>query len=142
MEWNWIREEAPAWDESKQRIVGEAPVGTFDRRYAECRLGDPVPGDWWRAEADGRTVGYGWLDLVWGDAEILLGTDPAFRRRGVGSFILERLEGEARRMGVNYVYNTVRPTHPDREAVTEWLKKRGFRASEDGSLLRAATRAE
>ncbi len=31
----WINESNPVWDEGKQRIVGKAPAGIFDRRYAE-----------------------------------------------------------------------------------------------------------
>ena len=77
---------------------------------------------------------------MWGDAEILLATDPEHRGQGVGTFVLEHLEHEAKERGLNYVYNTVRPTHPDREAVTAWLEKRGFEPSEDGSLLRAVAR--
>ena len=140
MKLEWIQEESAKWDDEKQRIIGDAPAGTFDRRYGECRKGDLIPGEWWRVEADGRTAGYGWLDLVWGDAEILLATDPEHRGEGIGTFILDRIEAEARHQGVNYVYNTVRPTHPDREAVSAWLQKRGFKPSEDGSLLRATTR--
>ncbi len=31
----WINESNPVWDEGKQRIVGKAPAGIFDRRDAE-----------------------------------------------------------------------------------------------------------
>ncbi len=138
----WIAESHATWDEGKARIVGGAPAGVFDRRYAETELGERVPGEWWRVESDGRTVGYGWLDIVWGDAEVLLATDPEVAGQGIGSFILEHLEAEAGAKGVNYVYNTVRPTHPAAVRVTAWLKKRGFEGSEDGSLLRATIKAD
>lgn len=131
---DWIKEGPTRWDEDKQRIVGDAPVGIFDRRYSELTKGDIVPGEWWRVEDGGKVVGYGWLDIVWGDAEILLATAPESQGKGVGSFILGQLEKEARRRGVNYLYNIVRPTHPRRDRVTAWLKERGFEASEDGSL--------
>lgn len=137
----WIHESPSYWNDDKARIIGQAPSGVFDRRYRECRLGELMPGEWWRVEDGGKTIGYGWLDLNWGDGEILLATDPEQRGRGVGSFILQKLEGEARGRGLNYVYNTVRPTHPDREMLTRWLEKRGFAGSEDGSLFRAAARA-
>lgn len=130
----WIKEGTARWDDDKQRVVGDAPVGIFDRRYAELSLGDVVPGEWWRVEDDGEVVGYGWLDIVWGDAEILLASAPDARGRGVGSFILSKVDNEARRHGVNYLYNVVRPTHPDAARVIAWLEKRGFKASEDGSL--------
>ncbi len=136
---SWIRESPPLWDEGKRRIVGGAPPGIFDRRYGELAEGELPPGDWWRVEDGGTTVGYGWLDVVWGDAEILLATASDARGRGVGTFILEQLDREAKQRGLNYLYNVVRPNHPDRARVSEWLQKRGFRPSEDGSLTRATT---
>jgi len=142
MSLEWIREEPARWDADKQRIIGEAAAGIYDRRFAECKAGDIMPGAWWRAEKDGRPVGYGWLDLVWGDAEITIATDPDHHGEGVGSFILAQLENEARERGVNYIYNTVRPTHPEKERVTAWFEKRGFEPSDDGSLLRAATHSK
>ena len=82
------------------------------------------------------------MDVVWGDAELLIAVAPEARGRGVGSFILEKVENEARRMGVNHVCNQVRPTHPDREAVSAWFRKRGFQPNEDGTLLRAVVPKE
>ncbi|MFG0320104.1 MAG: GNAT family N-acetyltransferase [Planctomycetota bacterium JB042] len=136
----WIREDPPRWDDAKARLIGDAPAGVFDRRYGACAEGERLPGEWWRVEKDGETVGFGWLDIVWGDAEILLVSDPAARGEGVGTFILEHLEDEARSRGVNYVYNAVRPTHPERREVTAWLRERGFEGADDGSLLRAVAR--
>ncbi len=40
----WIKESNPVWDEGKQRIVGKAPAGIFDRRYAELESDQLVPG--------------------------------------------------------------------------------------------------
>lgn len=135
----WIHEDQAYWNDDKQRIVGQAPEGVFDRRYGECRKGELMPGEWWRVEKDGKTIGFGWLDINWGDGEILLATDESERGRGVGTFILEKLAGEARSRGLNYVYNIVRPNHPDRAELTRWLQKRGFSGSEDGSLFRASS---
>jgi N-acetylglutamate synthase-like GNAT family acetyltransferase len=132
---SWKRD-VPTWDEDKQRIIGSAPAGIFDTRYAQNKIGATVPCDWYRVEDDGRTVGYGWLDVVWGDAEILLATDPEYRDKGVGTFILENIDKQARRMGVNYIYNVVRPTHPDGDKVRAWLEKRGFHTEPDGRLTR------
>ena len=131
---DWLKEGTTSWDPNKKRIIGDAPAGIFDRRYAALAIGDIVPGEWWRAEDNGEVVGYGWLDIVWGDAEILLATALESRGRGVGTFILVALEKEARGHGVNYLYNVVRTTHPDAARATAWLEKRGFEASEDGSL--------
>lgn len=138
----WIAENPPTWDEGKQRIVGGAPAGVFDSRYGALALGALVPGEWWRVEDRGRTVGYGWLDVNWGDAEILLATDVEARGRGVGSFILVELEKEAHARGLNYLYNVVRPTHPDGERISAWLAARGFVPSVDGRMLRAVVRRE
>jgi N-acetylglutamate synthase-like GNAT family acetyltransferase len=136
----WIAESPATWDADKARIVGAAPAGTFDSRYAQAKLGELVPGEWWRVELDGRTVGYGWLDVIWGDAEILLATDIELRKRGIGTFILGQLENEARARGLNYLYNVVRATHPEGDAVAAWLVRRGFTPSVDGRLLRAVVR--
>lgn len=137
MNLDWIRESPAKWDEDKRRIIGDAPTGIFDRRYRELAAGTLLPGEWWRVEEEGRVVGYGWLDVVWGDAEILLASDPEARGRGLGSFVLDRLEKEARSRGLNYIYNVVRPTHPNAKELSAWLEKRGFEPSEDGSLMRA-----
>jgi len=137
----WIRESPARWDADKTRIVAGADTGIFDARYRQCSDGDLVPGEWWRVEDAGRVVGHGWLDTVWGDAEILLAVDVEARRRGVGTFILDHLEAEARDRGLNYLYNVVRATHPRREELTAWLRKRGFRPDEDGRLLRAVVRS-
>jgi ribosomal protein S18 acetylase RimI-like enzyme len=136
----WLREEPARWDAPKARIVGGAPAGIFDTRFQRLLPGDLMPGTWWRVEDGGRIVGFGWMDVVWGDAEILLAVDPEAQRHGVGRFILEQLEREASERGLNYMYNLVRPTHPQREALTAWMLTRGFTAAEDGSLLRAVNR--
>ena len=132
----WVHEGRGKWDEDKTRIVGAAPEGVFDTRYRGCRPGDAVPGEWWRVEDGGRLVGYGWMDCTWGDAEILLVVEPGARGRGVGSFILDRLEEEARARGLNYLYNIVPESHPEPQRVTAWLGKRRFSAAESGRLVR------
>lgn len=134
----WVSESPAFWDVNKDRIVGNAPAGIFDSRYRRLRMGAIVPGDWFRVEEDGRTVGYGWLDVNWGDAEIQLATDPGARRRGVGSFILEHLQQEAETRGLNYMFNLVRPTHPQLGETTKWFLDRGFQAVDDGRLVREA----
>lgn len=131
---SWVREEQPRWDQDKQRVVGSAPEGVFTFDYAE---GDLLPGEWWVVSTEDDTVvGYGWLDSMWGDAEILLAVDPAAQHHGVGGFILEQLEREAGRRGLNYVYNVVRPTHPERERLHDWLAIRGYRGDDADAALR------
>jgi GNAT superfamily N-acetyltransferase len=129
----WIHENPPRWDGDKARITGAAP-GVFD--FDDLRPSDAVPGEWWRVEDDGSVVAYGWMDTVWGDAEMLLAVDPAHEGQGVGTFVIERLEEEASNRGLNYLCNVVRPGHPEAERVTAWLQNRGFELSSDGLLRR------
>jgi GNAT superfamily N-acetyltransferase len=132
--WRWIHESPAQWDAGKRALVEGAPEGIFDTsRYS---AGELVPGEWWRVEDDGRIVGYGWMDCTWGDAEILLVVDAAERGRGIGGFILDQLEREARVRGLNYLYNVVPSTHPDPGRVSAWLGKRRFAASEGGRWMR------
>jgi GNAT superfamily N-acetyltransferase len=129
----WVREDAPVWDDAKARVIGGAPEGAFVLPF---RAGDALPGDWWHVtDDDGAVVGFGRLDTTWGgDAEILLAADPAHQQAGVGSFVLARLEDEAEARGINYVRNTIRAEHPDRDLVHDWLVVRGFRGTVDGDL--------
>jgi N-acetylglutamate synthase-like GNAT family acetyltransferase len=76
------------------------------------------------------------MDHTWGDAEILLAVHPDHGGQGDGTYILDRLEREAERQGLNYLWNVVRPSHPDVPGIQAWLRRRGFRPSEDGSLRR------
>lgn len=129
---DWIAETPPRWDADKERIIGGAPSGSLpDTDWSGT---DVLPGEWWRVERDGTTVGYGWLDSLWGDSEILLVVSPEGQGGGVGSFIVDRLEAESLPRGMNYLYNVVRPDHPERERVTAWLRARGFVESSDGQL--------
>jgi len=130
----WVREEPPVWDDDKGRVVGGAPPGVFS--LGPFAPGEVVPGDWWHVERDGRVVGYGWMDHSWGDAEILLAVAPADQDAGVGTYILDRLEDEAARQGINYLYNVVPERHPDKDGLTRWLLRRGFVASHDDGLLK------
>ena len=130
----WIHETPAVWDAGKRALVEEAPEGIFDT--TPFSPGELVPGEWWRVEDRGRVVGYGWMDCTWGDAEILLVVDPRERRRGIGTFILDGLEREARARGLNYLYNVVPMTHPDSGPVTAWLGKRRFAPREGGRLVR------
>jgi ribosomal protein S18 acetylase RimI-like enzyme len=128
----WVHDDDPRWDDDRGRIFASVPEGVFG---PEARTpGEPLSSDWWRVERDGRVVGYGWLDDVWGDAEILLAVDAGERRSGVGGFVVDHLEQEAAARGLNYVVNVVRAGHPERAAVTSWLQGHGFAATEDGRL--------
>jgi len=139
MGFKWIAEHPAHWDEAKAKIVGGAPEGIFE--IGDRSPGELVPGEWWRVEDDNGVAGYGWMDVTWGDAEILLAVASDRQGAGVGSFILDRLEEEATHQGLNYMLNVVRPTHPDREGIGAWLGKRGFSRSHDDDLLRRPVRA-
>ena len=128
----WVREESPVWDADKARVIGGAPEGAFVLPF---RDGEALPGDWWSArDTDDQVVGYGRLDTTWGgDAEILLAVAPDSQERGVGSFILDRLDDEAAGRGINYVHNRIRD-HEQRDLVHDWLVVRGFSGPVDGDL--------
>ena len=140
MSLTWTRENPPHWDPGKAAIVGEAPAGIFE--LPAYKQGALLPGEWWRVEKDGSVLGYGWMDTTWGDAEILLAVAPGQQKHGVGSFILDHLEQEARARGLNHLYNSVRSSHPDRDGITRWLESRRFKPSEDGSVLRRVVSPE
>lgn len=139
---SWNRENPAYWDDAKAEIVGKAPEGTFPRqRFDALGQGDVVPGEWWRVQEGGEVVGYGWMDLTWGDAEILLAVAPSHRGHGVGSFILDSLARAAAERGINYLYNVIPDNHPDADELRAWLEKRQFSASEDGKLMRGVALA-
>ncbi|MGY1704645.1 GNAT family N-acetyltransferase [Geodermatophilus sp. SYSU D00697] len=129
---SWVHDPDPRWDADRERVfatIAEVVFPTVSRTP-----GERLAATWWRVEDAGRVVGYGWLDDVWGDAEILLAVEEGARGTGAGAFALARLEEEAAARGLNYVVNVVRPAHPDREAVTAWFLAHGFRADEEGRL--------
>lgn len=141
MSLTWIHESPPYWDADKARIIGEAGADVFGPELVDQPKDTVLPNDWWRVEEGGKTVGYGWMDVTWGDAEILLAVQGSSRGHGVGTFILQQLEQEAAERGLHYLYNVVRDSHPQHAEVTAWLEARNFTASEDGKLMRAVVRA-
>jgi len=134
----WVHEDTPVWDAAKQSIVGGAPEGAL--LIPKLALGELVPGEWFRVEENGATLGYGWMDCTWGDAEITIAVDSNRKGEGIGAFIVSQLEREAAARGVNYLYNAVRPSHPDREKVTRWIESLGFKPSGDGLLKKGLHR--
>jgi len=138
VELRWIREDTPVWDAPKAAIVGGAPEGAIEP--PRVGVGELVPGEWFRVEADGTPVGYGWMDCTWGDAAVTLAVDRGRQGEGIGAYILSHLEREAAARGVNYLYNAVRNVHPDRLRVTRWLEARGFQPSGDGLQKKRVTR--
>jgi GNAT superfamily N-acetyltransferase len=132
----WQEEPVPRWDASKAAIIGAAPAGVFE--FGNCHDGDLLSGQWWRAEdEEGEILGYGWLDCNWGDGEILVAVAPEVQGRGVGGFILERLQVEARGRGLYCLYNVVPAAHPEPDRLEAWLTRHGFERHGDGRLMRA-----
>jgi ribosomal protein S18 acetylase RimI-like enzyme len=128
----WVREEDPRWDADKERVFATIPDGVFPALPGAA--GERLSSDWWHVERAGRVIGYGWLDDVWGDGEILLAVEEGARGTGAGRFVLDRLEEEAAARGLRYVVNVVRDGHPRREAVQAWFLAHGFRGTDDGRL--------
>src|SRR3954452_19326899 len=128
----WIKDDDPRWDADRRRVFATVPDGVFST--AQRADGEPLTSDWWRVVEEDRVVGYGWLDDVWGDAEILLAVEESARGSGVGAFALAHLEAEAAARGLNYVVNVVRDTHPQRDQVSGWFRAHGFTGTEDGRL--------
>lgn len=134
MDLTWHRDSHPTWDADRQRIIAGSPAGAFDLdRYPPTGT---LAGEWWHVEdGDGRVVGFGWMDVVWGDAEILLAVDPKHQNEGIGVFILQNLELEAKARGLRRMYNKVRAEATDRAATTVWLLRHGFFRVHDSDEL-------
>ena len=134
MKLTWTRESPALWTEAMQAVLGAVPEGALPAY--DIRLGEPSPGEWWRVERDGAVVGYGWMDVVWGDAEILLAVAPEAQGSGVGTYILDQLEQEARKRGLRHIHNVVPRSHPERQKIKGWLAKRGYAGGHDPEQLR------
>ena len=116
---DWVKEDLPRWDADKQRMFDDVALLSvgMDRPADGASLAD----EWWHVVGDdGAIAGYGWLDSEWGDAQITFFVDPARRGDGIGEFVLDHLEDEARKRGLNYIYNVV-PRHASGSAVDDRL---------------------
>jgi benzoate-CoA ligase family protein len=132
---NWVREDAPRWDEDKDRLFGDVELVSVG--LSRPQVGAAIADEWWKvSDAAGVVVGYGWLDSEWGDAEITFMVAPGYRGAAVGDFIVTNLEREVAERGLNYIYNTVPNTHPDRQWITRWLIGHGFTDTGTGELRR------
>jgi GNAT superfamily N-acetyltransferase len=80
------------------------------------------------------------MDINWADGEVLVAVDPSAQGRGVGSFVLQRLEDEARARGVNYLYNVIPPGHAEPFRLAAWLARHGYTPHGDGLLRASVTR--
>ena len=122
---HWTKEDTPRWDAEKQRLFGPAELAAVGLQAPEP--GTAIADEWWRVTDDvGSTVGCGWLDTEWGDAQITFFVAPSCRQAGIGEYIVGRLEAEAADRGVNYIYNVIPDSHPDPGWMKRWLAKRGF----------------
>lgn len=130
----WIPEPTPRWDASKQALIGAIPAGSLALEAPQ--KGGLLPGDWFRVEWNGDVVGYAWLETTWGDAEIMMAVHPEHQGHGVGGYMVEQLEGEARKRGLHYLFNVVPGGHPKPTEVTAWLQAHGFAPTDEGQLRR------
>jgi GNAT superfamily N-acetyltransferase len=135
MSLSWVHEASPRWNADKQRVLGDAAPGVFPSLRA-LPSGADLPGDWWRVEDGGQVVAFGWMDTVWGDAEVLLAVAEGARGRGVGAFVVNHLGKEADQRGLRYLHNVIPTAHPDPEGLRAWLGRQGFAAAGEGGLLR------
>lgn len=135
---DWRPEPQPCpYDHVKKAFFARLRDGAVHPNPAGAYL----PGTWWRLEEEGTLLGYGWMDVTWGDAQILLAVDPDARRGGHGKTILDHLEAEAHRSGLAYLFNTIPSDHPDPDGVRAFLTANGFEASGlDGNMLRRRVR--
>jgi GNAT superfamily N-acetyltransferase len=135
---HWQREDNPRWDSHKQSVFGPTELASVG--LSAPRPGAAIADEWWQVVDDAGTIlGYGWLDSEWGDAQISFLVAPDHRGAGIGAFVVDRLEDEARRRGLNYIYNVVPAAHPDRAWMTNWLESHGF--VDSGHDLRRQVRA-
>ncbi len=136
MSHTWTREDAPTWTADKERIIGGAAPGIFD--VERLRSAGALPGTWWRAEdQSGAVIGYGWMDVVWGDGEILVAVDQERSGQGIGTWMMEQLAQNAVDQGLAYMRNTVPEAHPQAPAVKGWLEACGFvRSTSPGEYVR------
>lgn len=135
----WQQEANPIWDADKARIIGATPATLFPS-LRSLERGAALANQWGHVLMDGAIVAYGWMDVTWGEAEVLLAVDTAACRQGIGTFILDRLDEAASSAGVRYLTNVVPPSHPDPEGLTSWLVRRGFSVVGEGGILRRPVR--
>jgi N-acetylglutamate synthase-like GNAT family acetyltransferase len=133
----WVPETPARWDRGKAEVFGDLDPALFG---IDASIDAPLGDEWWRAEDGTGVVGYGRLDGSWGDAEILIVVRPECHGRGIGAFVLDRLEQEAAARHLNYVYNVVPARHPERARVAAWLRRRGFTENADGELRKRVSR--
>ncbi len=131
----WHKDDDPHWDADRGRLFGDTELASVGMQRPPD--GEFVADEWWRVtDGAGDLVGYGWLDSEWGDAQISFLVAPERRGQGIGEFVVDRLEEEARSRGLNYIYNVVPDTHPDRTWMTHWLSLHGFHDAGRGELRR------
>lgn len=132
MHLHWIRENPAYWDAPKAALFG--PCVPFDLPQAP---GCPLPGDWWCVRDEDAVLAYAALDVTWGDAEIVIAVHPGVRGRGIGSYVIDQLEVEARTRGIHYLCSRIPADHPEAGELAQWLRARRFSASEGRTWVRA-----
>ena len=130
----WVKDDDPRWDADRERVFATVPDGVF-RPSCPAAAASGCPATGGGSEAGRRVVGYGWLDDVWGDAEILLAVEDGARGTGAGAFALARLEDGGGRARTE-LRGQRGPRHPSRprrsHRAGSW--RRGFAGTDDGRL--------
>jgi ribosomal protein S18 acetylase RimI-like enzyme len=120
---DWIQEQPALWDETKQNILG-ANKGAFDIEHTQ--VGGELDGVWFKLIDNNEIIGYGWIDLAYGNPEISIAVDSHKRFSGYGNTILRNLEEKALALGFSEVECIVRRKNADAINAIKWFHRNGF----------------
>lgn len=120
----WIKEEEPVWDSDKEDIIDCAPQGSFNMGP---KSNGTISGDWWKLVENKRVIGYGWISMISGDAELLIAVRKSEQHKGYGNIILENLEMEASKLKHNKVVAIIQSENINAVNIIYWLDRKGFR---------------
>lgn len=126
----WIKEEKPLWDRNKIKIIG-SNIGCFV--ISDIQEGDKLEGKWFKlTDKYGQIVGYGWIDIIGGEAEISVAVDKKYKGNGYGTQIINNLYTEIKKLGFDEVIAVVREENSNAEDVIRWVYKNGYIAEWPG----------
>ncbi|GEM_PF-5388488 len=126
----WIKEDKAIWNENKARIIG-SNIGSFFLDFPV--QSDILPGEWFNlTDENGEIVGYGWINVSEGDAEISVAIDGKYQGRGYGSQIIDNLYREVESLGFEEIIVVVRQENPNASDVVKWAYKNGYVAEWPG----------
>ena len=130
-----MKEDVPHWDADKQRLFDDAALRSVGMDPSRDGARSPTNGGGW-SPTTARSSATAGSTASGGTRRSRSSSIPAHRGEGIGAFVLDRLEDEAHKRGLNYIYNVVPDTHPDRAWMTGWLEQHGLHESSQGDLRR------